>query len=140
MDLISIFETQPEKLVQELWHFIPDPNNWCLGIGDRNNKNYPKIIYRNKKINKISVEIIKNYVLNSIKVVSNQSHHQRNSSGIKLAKEELQRSITEIIDYNIYGKTASNEWSGFGLNHDKYDITFQIPSGDFVIVLSVNCQ
>lgn len=133
-DLISIYELQPQKLYQQFRHHFRDPNNWCIGIRERNNENHPKIIHRNeyKKVNKISVEIIKHYIMNDIKVVINA-----NSSSIRLIKEELLRSITEIIDRNIYGKTTSSQWSGFGRSHDYFEITFQIPSADFIIDVSV---
>jgi hypothetical protein len=138
-DLNFIFEPQPIVAPQDIVykHFPQFTNNWLVEVRDCNDVMHPNMIWRNKKLNKTGIEIIKIYLFNNIKIVNNLSRFDSNRSGIALSNEELENIVKNIIYYNIYGKVDNIQWNAKIESHINYDITFEIPSGDSLVIISL---
>ncbi len=127
--LFELFEQQPRIAPNELINrFLNPSKSWLIEVRQQNGIELPDLtIRKNKKINNKSIEIIKSYLINNIKIVENKS-----------SPKELEKIVTEIINFNIKCKSTSRGWGFFSASHESYDATFKIPSGNCLIVLSVH--
>lgn len=90
LEIIPLFEQQPRIAPNEqVKRFLTPSKPWLIEVREQNGIELPDLTIRKNKNKKI-IEIIKLYLINNIKIVENKS-----------SPKELEKTVTEIIDFNI---------------------------------------
>lgn len=129
LNVNTIFNPQPTQVpIEEVRKSVPAFENWAFQIKEEISNKRPNLIIRNEKRVDISgIEIIKHYLLKNISVFNND---------IK-TKNVMQDEIVKIVSHDILNESFSRELGPTDKKHEDYDVTFEIPSKNFVVIVSI---
>ncbi|XP_067138912.1 inactive 2'-5'-oligoadenylate synthase 1B-like [Centruroides vittatus] len=123
----SVFDPQPQAAPIEDIKCLPHVCNWLLTIREEKSDKNPAVIIRNdKKVKRIGIEIIKHYLTKNINVF-NTVIQTRDKMGVEIVK---------IICENILNQSTAEIYPCYK-GHNDYHATFEMPAGNFVLIISI---